>query len=170
MNEKLCRNVTLPLGRSQLTPPAGLWGMSKAWREVAIKRGMGDKSTKGLLAIFQLVTKLYQPPLKRPPCLGSQNCHFSSDPPCNRRELPLLRSVRPDSWTCPLFWSWLAAASNLAFYWGMIRCRASCKDVRILSHFLQGGDLVQISGSYLVRDFFISAPDFCIAALSPVAQ
>ena len=57
----------------------------------------------------------------------TQNSHLSSD--------------RPDFWSSCLLFTIL--------YWTMIRCTASCKDVRILSPFLQQ-NLVQIS-SHLSR-------------------
>ena len=103
---------------------------------------MGDKSAKGLLAIRQLATEplnrhlatLFLLPIWSAAHIAllvhlqsaseSKNCHFGD-----------LGDQIPESH----FLERPAAAFYLPFYWAMIRCTASCKDVPILSPLLTRG-------------------------------
>ena len=122
-------------GRSQLTPSIRLWGMLEAWQRwerSRLREGMADKSVN---------TEL--------PCDMSTGLRQLSTGLSFLR-LPYLTFVAG----APGFLNLSTWDSHLPFYWAMIRCTASCKDVRILSRFLQQ-DLVQISSqSNLANELF----------------
>ena len=120
------------------------------WREVAIKRGMVAikkeeweiSQQKGCLRYVNWPRSLLT--VTWPPC----SCFPSDLRPtlhclsiCNQPPSPKIATS--EIWEARFlnhtFWSGPAAASFLPFYWAMIRCTASCKDVPILSPLLTRG-------------------------------